>query len=495
MSSITFAHVITAQPDSKEQPPREGSSSVPPSRIILRSSAEEDDRCGSISVTIDSFLSSNALRRVIELWETDYMLLEFPGERLLWNERSLERLIETAKGSNSGLVYSDFAGIVDGHRSERPLLDLQLGSIRDSFDFGGAILLSRKHVHAAIEQGRDLAPGLRWGALYDLRLRLSEIAAIVHIPEVLYTRSTRDARESGERIFDYVDPSKREYQIEMESIATSHLKRIGAFLNPDFKSVAAVGRESFPVLASVVIPVRNRVGTVKDALESALSQRTDFAFNVIVVDNHSDDGTTDVITGLARSDDRVIHLIPPHKNLGIGGCWNTALYSAHCGCYAIQLDSDDLYSSHETLARAVEMLDERNYAMVIGAYRTVDFELKDLPPGLVDHREWTRENGRNNALRINGLGAPRAFNVSVLREIGFPNVSYGEDYAVALRLSREYEIGRIYDPLYLARRWKGNSDSSLSHLAMNTYDRYKDWLRTQEIVARQALNRSVISQI
>ena len=326
-----------------------------------------------------------------------------------------------------------------------------------------------------------IVSGWKWGALYELRLRISANDAIVRIPEPLYAASANDTRPTGEKQFDYVDPRNRDYQIEMEQIATAHLKRIGAWLEPRFAQVPTSDR-AFPVKASVVIPVRNRERTIGDAVHSALSQRTDFEFNVIVVDNHSTDRTTAILRSIG--DTRVKHLIPVRRDLGIGGCWNEAVHSADCGQYAVQLDSDDLYINDGALGRIVEELEAGPYAMVVGSYTMVDFSLRQIPPGLIDHREWSRENGRNNALRINGLGAPRAFNTSILRGIGFPNVSYGEDYAVALRISREYEIGRIYEPLYLCRRWEGNSDSALPREVANRYDSYKDWLRTVELQAR-----------
>jgi glycosyltransferase involved in cell wall biosynthesis len=379
------------------------------------------------------------------------------------------------------------------------LIDYQLGAIRDNFDFGSVVLLSREEVGKALRDQGGISPDIRWGGLYDLRLKLSINSTIFRIPEPLYTRVAADLRASGEKIFDYVDPRKRDYQIEMERVATEHLKRIGARLEPRFADPPE-SAEEFPVKASVIIPVRNRVKTIADAARSALSQKTDFPFNVIVVDNHSTDGTTDLLRKLAadkgagsvsegsRGGGRLIHIIPTRTDYGIGGCWNEAIYSPHCGRYAAQLDSDDIYSSEYSLARIVAEFDIGKYAMVIGSYTIVDFDLNELPPGLIDHREWTRENGRNNALRINGLGAPRAFDVTVLRRIGLPNTSYGEDYAVALRVSREYEIGRIYDSLYFARRWSDNSDSALPLATMNRYDAYKDRLRTIEILARQRFN-------
>ena len=358
-------------------------------------------------------------------------------------------------------------------------IDYQPGSIRDNFEFGPIVGVS---VEAAREAG--IEDGLRWGGLYDLRLRISEKHPVVRIPEPLYTASITDARPSGQKQFDYVDPRNRDYQIGMERIATAHLKRIGAWLEPRFESIpsspSSGGR--FPVKASVVIPIRNRERTILDAVQSALGQKTDFDFNVIVVDNHSTDGTTEILRGVR--DSRLKHMVPERRDLGIGGCWNEAIYSGQCGRYAIQLDSDDLYINDGVLRRIVAEFEAGPYAMVIGSYSMVDFSLKSIPPGLIDHREWTRENGRNNALRINGLGAPRAFDTSILRRFGFPNVSYGEDYAVALRISREYEIGRIYDSVYLCRRWEGNTDSALPLEVANRYDLYKDWLRTMEIRAR-----------
>ena len=312
--------------------------------------------------------------------------------------------------------------------------------------------------------------------------RSSEKLPIVRIPEPLYSASAVDTRPTGQKQFDYVDPKNRDYQIEMERVATAHLKRIGAYLEPRFEAVPRPA-ETFPVRASVVIPVRNRERTILDAVTSALNQKADFEYNVIVIDNHSTDRTTELLRGVR--DSRLVHLTPDRNDLGIGGCWNEAIYSDRCGRYAVQLDSDDLYSGDVVLARIVGELEAGPYAMVVASYTMVNFALKEIPPGLIDHREWTRENGRNNALRINGLGAPRAFDTSVLRRFGFPDVSYGEDYAVALRISRDFEIGRIYDSVYLCRRWEGNTDTALPLETANRYDAYKDWIRSTEIKARQ----------
>jgi hypothetical protein len=383
--------------------------------------------------------------------------------------RMFERMTQVIRDSGAGLAYSDSAG--------QARISYQPGSIRDNFDFGAVIAVP---VHAV----PDLTES-RWGGLYDLRLRISEKYPVVRIPEPLYASSVADSRPSGQKQFDYVDPRNREYQVEMECIATAHLKRIGAWLEPRFEPVP-VSTGHFPVRASIVIPVRNRERTILDAVQSAMSQKTDFDFNVIVVDNHSTDRTTEILRGVA--DSRLVHMVPKRQDLGIGGCWNEAIYSSHCGRYAVQLDSDDLYLNDEVLSRIVAELERGPYAMVVASYTMVDFSLNPIPPGVIDHREWTRENGRNNALRINGLGAPRAFDVAVLRAIGFPNVSYGEDYAIALRISRDYEIGRIFDSVYLCRRWEGNTDSALLFEAANRYDAYKDWLRTVEIQARQRKN-------
>lgn len=436
----------------------------------------------------DNFSSGSVVNQIVEEAGTDYLLVVSPGEHLEVGQRALERLIGTAEDSGAGLVYSDFNDDLGGSTNDHPLIDYKLGSVRDSFDFGSMILISRRAVIAAFDEHGKPEAQLRFGGWYDLRLKLSVSSRVLRIPEPLYTRVPSDRRASGERQFDYVDPGKRDYQLEMESVVTEHLKRIGAFLVPEFRR-PPLSEQSFPVRASVVIPVRNRERTIKDAVMSALSQRAPFEFNVIVVDNHSTDRTSEILSQLSNRDGRLIHLKPSRDDLGIGGCWNEALYSSHCGEYAVQLDSDDLYSDEHTLAKIISKFDEGPYAMVIGSYTIVNFDLQEIPPGLIDHREWTRENGRNNALRINGLGAPRAFHVPVLREIGFPNASYGEDYSVALRLSRHYEIGRIYESLYFARRWEGNSDAALAVTTANRYDAYKDHLRTVEILARQRMNR------
>jgi hypothetical protein len=416
--------------------------------------------------------SSASIQEFLDSADSDIVFVGDPRVNINPGPRMLDRMAQVLRDSSAGWVYADAA--------DHPRIPYQKGSIRDNFDFGPVIGIS---VKAACDAG---FADWKSGGLYDLRLRISEKHPILRIPEPLYNASVADTRPTGEKQFDYVDPRNRDYQIEMERIATAHLQRIGACLDAQFDKVPAA-TESFPVKASVVIPVRNRERTILDAVQSVFEQQTDFEFNVVVVDNHSTDRTTELLRSLNES--RLKHIIPKRKDLGIGGCWNEAIYSNHCGRYSIQLDSDDLYSDTRVLQRIVGELERGPYAMVIGSYTMVDFSLKQIPPGIIDHREWTRENGRNNALRINGLGAPRAFDTSILRRIGFPNVSYGEDYAVALRISRQYEIGRIYDPVYLCRRWEGNTDSALPIDVANRYDQYKDWLRTVEIRARTRSGR------
>ncbi|MEN3334787.1 MAG: hypothetical protein V7641_4152 [Blastocatellia bacterium] len=418
----------------------------------------------------------------------DCLLVILPGEQVEFGQRAIERVLRVAADSGAALIYSDFRDDTGDNLSDHPLIDYQTGSIRDGFDFGSVIFIAKRAAQEALRRHGTIDGRLQWGGLYDLRLKLSLDSTPLRIPEPLYTRIPRDLRKTGDKQFDYVDPRRRDVQVEMEAIATSHLQRTGAYLAPKFKP-RPPSASSFPVRASVIIPVRNRERTIAEAVRSALAQQTDFAFNVIVVDNHSTDRTTAILTELASQDDRLIHHLPRRSDLGIGGCWNEAVYSDHCGEYAVQLDSDDLYADAKTLAKIVAAFDEGNCAMVIGSYTIVNFDLQEVPPGLIDHREWTRDNGRNNALRINGLGAPRAFYVPLLREIGLPNVSYGEDYAAALRVSREYEIGRIYESIYFARRWEGNSDAALPLQTANRYDYYKDYLRTMEIAARQRMNQ------
>ena len=412
-----------------------------------------------------------------------YILLYTKFDALCLGFHALTRMLTVAEDTGAQLLYSDHYTLSpDGQRSAMPLTDCQLGSVRDDFQMGSLLLIRTDGLRDYVAQAS--LPQYRFAALYDLRLFLSRRMLPVHMDEYLYTEVERDTRLSGQKQFDYVDPRNRDRQVEMEQACTAHLRAIGAYLPAgDFEEIDfSEGR--FEVEASVVIPVRNRVRTIEDAIRSVLEQQTSFPFNLIVVDNLSTDGTTEAIRRFA-SDPRVVHLIPERDDLGIGGCWNLAVHSPHAGRFLVQLDSDDLYSSPSTLQRIVDAFHQQGAAMVVGSYRMCDFQLNTLPPGLIDHREWTDGNGRNNALRINGLGAPRAFYTSVLRRIQIPNTSYGEDYALGLMLSRRYRIGRIYDELYLCRRWEGNSDAALSQEKINRNNQYKDHLRTQEILARQ----------
>ncbi len=395
-----------------------------------------------------------------------------------------ERFAQVAGYAGADMLYSDHYDIISGAdgkplRRKHPAIDCLPGALRDDFDFGPVLVVRSSSFRKAVA-GMD--ENYRYGALYDLRLRMDKI---VHIPEYLYTVAESDLRKSGEKQFDYVDPKNREVQVEMERICTAHLRRIGAYIAPGARSVKGLECVSSGVTASVIIPVFNRERTIGDAVRSALSQNCDFEYNVIVVDNHSTDRTSGILSSF--SDPRLRVIVPERTDLGIGGCWNLAVNDNACGTYAVQLDSDDVYRNGTTLTRIVDKFRTEDCAMVIGSYEMTDFNMAPIPPGIIDHREWTDDNGRNNALRINGLGAPRAFFAPLLRRIGFPNVSYGEDYAVALRISREYRIGRIYEPIYCCRRWDGNSDAALDIDRVNANNFYKDTVRTWELAARREL--------
>jgi putative transposon-encoded protein len=436
-------------------------------------------------------LSQETLSLILAEIRTKYFLLLPTAQQISIEPEALEKILGKAESTKAGLVYPDFYAECEQGRILHPLNDYQLGSVRDDFDFGTVILFSVPAIQKALTK-YGIIPDVRFAGLYDLRLKVSIDHPIYHLHEPLYslTGNVGAVHELPlqEKVFGYVDPRNEAVQKEMEIVFTDYLKKIGAYLPPNFREVQQTPT-SFPVEASVVIPVLNRKETIAEAAKSALSQQTDFAFNVIVVDNHSTDGTTAVLSDLARQFSGVKHLVPRRTDLGIGGCWNEALRHKACGRYAIQLDSDDLYSSIRTLQKMVDMLRQGNYAMAIGSYTLVDSRLKEIPPGFIDHREWTEENGHNNALRINGLGAPRAFNTDLMRKIGFQNVSYGEDYAAALRICREYRIGRIYESLYLCRRWPGNTDAALSIEEANRNDAFKDKIRTTEILARQRMLR------
>ena len=427
---------------------------------------------------------SETIRRIAAESKANYALVYTKTTTLELGYMALERLLQIAQDTNAGLVYADHYQVKGGELVKAPVIDHQKGSLRDDFDFGSVLFFDTAALKESVQR---MTETYQHAGLYDLRLKLSQRYALVHANEYLYSEVEEDNRKSGERQFDYVDPRNRDRQIEMEKACTQHLKEIGGYLEPHFEDID-FNQGEFEVEASVIIPVRNREATIGAAIESVLKQQAKFKFNLIVIDNHSTDGTTEAIDAF-KADGRVIHLVPERNDLGIGGCWNYGVNSKHCGKFAVQLDSDDLYKDEHTLQTIVDAFYEQKCAMVIGSYMMTDFDLNELPPGVIDHKEWTPDNGRNNALRINGLGAPRAFYTPVLRSIGLPNTSYGEDYAMGLNISRHYQIGRIYDVLYLCRRWGGNSDAALSIEKVNANNLYKDRIRTWELEARIALNK------
>jgi len=429
---------------------------------------------------IESLQTTKGVKKIAELAKTPFTLIYTKTLPLVLGAWALERMVQVAENTGAGMMYSDHYQMKEGQLSPLPVIDYQDGSLRDDFNFGSVLLYNTKDLGRAVW---NMTTDYQFSALYDLRLKVSQQRRLFRIPEFLYTEMETDTRKSGEKMFDYVDPKNREVQIEMEKVCTQHLKDIGAYLKPEFPQVKFSSTE-FPVEASVIIPVRNRIKTIEDAIRSVFSQKTKFDFNLIVIDNHSTDGTTELLQKLALEDAKLIHVIPQRHDLGIGGCWNEGVYHPQCGKFAIQLDSDDLYIDDNVVQRVVDAFYAQNCAMVVGSYQMVNFKLEEIPPGLIDHREWTPENGRNNALRINGLGAPRAFYTPVIRDIRVPNVSYGEDYALGLNISRHYQIGRIYEPLYLCRRWDDNTDASLDINKLNAHNLYKDRIRTIELWAR-----------
>lgn len=460
-----------------------------------------------ISVTVESFNRSESftgvtilsgvslratdtLRSIAEAVSEKFILIYTKNHPLEMGLSALDRILAIAEDTGADMLYADHYELVHDEagtpqRRRHPLIGCQKGALRDDFDFGSVLVFRSSSFKRAVHA---MDVDYEFAAMYDLRLRMKNI---VHINEFLYTEVETDNRKSGEKQFDYVDPRNRAVQIEMEKACTAHLKRIGAWLKPEFKDpdLNEFARTDFKVKASVVIPVFNRVRTVRDAVESALNQVCSFPYNVIVVDNHSSDGTTELLEEMAARDERLIHVVPARYDLGIGGCWNLAVHHEACGEYAVQLDSDDVYSGPDTLQKIADAFREQRCAMVVGTYQMTDFQMNPIPPGVIDHREWTEDNGRNNALRINGLGAPRAFWTPLLRTINLPNTSYGEDYAIGLRISREYRIGRIYDVLYCCRRWDGNSDAALTIDKVNANNMYKDRIRSWELEARIRMNR------
>ena len=455
-------------------------------KIILLAGDDVTALEGCMLYKIDGVTSAATMRKMASAAGSPYCLFVLHDTQIEFGQFGIERFLRVAETTGAGFVFSDYYDMKEGKRTPHPVVEYQAGSLRDDFNFGSVVLMKSGPMRKAVADfSRKKYQFAGW---YALRLALTRQTPFIRIGEFLYSKVDSDVRRSGEKLFDYVDPKNRQVQIEMEKAVTAHLKRIGGYLAPRFKKVdPAAG--IFPVEASVIIPVRNRVKTVGEAVASALRQQAPFAFNVIVVDNHSTDGTTDVLRRLASNDERVVHVIPERDDLGIGGCWNEAVHHALCGRYAVQLDSDDMYKDDTTLRKVVEVFLAERCAMVVGTYQMTNFALEPIPPGVIDHREWTPGNGRNNALRINGLGAPRAFYTPVLRRIKIPNVSYGEDYALGLAISREYQIGRVYEPIYLCRRWEGNSDADLDIAKLNGFNFYKDKVRTLELMARIGLGK------
>jgi len=451
-------------------------------RIFLLAMPEHDADCkfaqaNCETLPVNDLTSSETVKKIAEHSDTEFSLIYTKCADLELGQYAIERFLQIAQNTGAGLLYSDY--YKDGEQN--PVIDYQAGSLRDDFDFGAVLFYDAKRLKQAVLETVD---NYRFAGFYNLRLKVSQRAELFHINEYLYSVAEQNRSESGEKQFDYVNPKNRAVQIEMEQACSNHLKQIGAYLEPKFEDVN-FDEENFEVEASVLIPVKNRRNTLEDAIKSVLSQKTAFKFNLIIVDNYSTDGTTELIAKYAEADRRVIHLVPENKNLGIGGCWNAGAAHKACGKFTVQLDSDDVYKDENTLQTIVNAFYEQHCAMVVGSYSITNFKMQEILPGLIDHKEWTSENGRNNALRINGLGAPRAFYTPLLRKIKAPNTSYGEDYALGLAFSRHYQIGRVYESVYLCRRWEGNSDASLSIEKQNVNNFYKDKIRTIELKARQ----------
>lgn len=442
-----------------------------------------NSNCSFLSSCLSYQTSTQEILKLKKYCTQEYLLLFMRGNNVTPVPWGIERMIQVAQNTRASFVYADGYIIRNGESIPHPTIDYQEGSLRDDFDFGFLCLIDTKAFTEIIQE----FPAYQYAAFYELRLRLSQKGPIIHIPEYLYSVNEALENDSEKQMFAYVDPKNREVQLEMEKACTAHLKRIGAWLAPCFKDVN-LEEGAFDVEASVVIPVKNRAKTIADAVHSAFQQQTDFPFNVIVVDNYSTDGTGEVLASLTQRYGNLVVLQPSSRLQGIGGCWNEAVFNSQCGKFAIQLDSDDLFNQPDVLQNIVNTFYKENCAMVIGSYQTVNFKLEEVAPGLVDHAEWTPDNGRNNALRINGLGAPRAFFTPIIRRNPFPASSYGEDYAVGLAISRNYRIGRIYTSLYYCRRWEGNSDAAIDIQKLNSYNSYKDRLRSIELNARILLN-------
>lgn len=436
-------------------------------------------------LVVEEYASCSTIRQIAKLVRSNYAMLALGEATIELGQGAIERLVQVAEFTDAPMVYADYFEMKDGKLLAHPLIDYQLGSLHDEFNFGPVRFYRTEVLKAFRYENYEM---LKYAGAYALRLRASRMGELVHVPECLFATIELDTRTSGEKQFDYVRSTARERQMEMEQVCTAHLRDIGALLLAPFPETILT--DIFEYEASVIIPVRNREKTIRDAIVSVLIQKTTFSFNLIVVDNHSNDGTTEILEEYAAQG-KLIHIVPDRDDLGIGGCWNEAVFHPLCGKFAVQLDSDDLYFDENTLQIIVDKFYEENCAMVIGSYRMTNFNLEEIPPGVIDHREWTDDNGPNNALRINGLGAPRAFYTPLLREIRVPNVSYGEDYALGLSFSGRYKIGRIYQPIYLCRRWEDNTDAALDIAKQNAHNLYKDRIRTFELQTRIQRNKSI----
>lgn len=456
------------------------------SKIFLLATPDSTGNvAGCEKIEIDSLTSTSTIKKIADAAKgSDYFILYTKYTTLLPGLFAFERMTRLADDSNADMIYADHYNFADGKQTNAPVIDYQFGSLRDDFDFGSVLMFRTSAFEHAV---KGMTKNFKFAGLYDLRLRISQKGEVMHINEYLYTDVENDTRTSGQKMFDYVDPRNRDRQIEMEDACTDHLKAIGGYLKPEFTHID-FDKGDFEYEASVIIPVRNRIRTIRDAINSVLKQKTDFPFNLIIIDNHSTDGTSEAIDEY-RDNERVIHIIPERNDLGIGGCWNLGVHHPKCGKFAVQLDSDDVYSDENTLSTMVRAFYEQNCGMLVGTYMMTDFNMNMIAPGIIDHKEWTPENGRNNALRINGLGAPRAFYTPLLREVKVPNTSYGEDYALGLAISRNYQIGRVYSVVYNCRRWDDNSDAALDIVKLNANNLYKDRIRTWELKARIAKNK------
>ena len=437
------------------------------------------------SILIDSFFSISSLKKMLNNIDSEYLLIIRKEGVVNFEEQALYKFLENAKQSVAGIVYSNYYKYENDQLIKNPVIEYQFGSVRDDFNFGPVMFFNKKYFEAKLN---SINKNYNWNGLYALRLAVSKEKQIVRIPQYLYSFEKKDNRTNEEKHFSYLENKNIKKQKEAESVFTEFLKSIGAFLRPKFEDVKY---SDFTFEASVIIPVKNRANTIKDAVYSALNQKFDKEFNVIVVDNHSEDGTSEILNEISKNNNKLIHYIPTRTDLNIGGCWNLAVDNKMCGKFSVQLDSDDLYIDENTLQKIINKFYKEKCGVVIGSYQLTDFNLNEIPPGIISHKEWTKKNGHNNALRVNGFGAPRAFYTPLLRENQFPNVSYGEDYAGCLTISRKYKVARIYEPVYLCRRWEGNSDAELSVNKKNKYDFYKDQLRTEEIKKRIELNKNI----